>query len=93
MYSQKGSFEKSNFVVRVSAPYPIEEGSVNFQFRPGDYVCEVEFCGLPETFIEKVYGVDAIQAVFLAANVDGYLKGLEKKYDLYWLSGEPYFEE
>lgn len=93
MYSQKGRSDRRHFVVSVSAPYPIEEGSVNFPFRPGNSVCEIEIDGLPERIVEKVYGVDAIQALFLATNIDPYLKGLENKYDLYWLSGEPYFEE
>ena len=93
LYSQKGSSDRRKFVVRVSAPYPIEEGTVNFEFHPGASVCEIELDGLPEDFAEKVYGVDSIHALSLATDIDPYLKRVEKKYDLYWSSGEPYFEE
>lgn len=93
LYSHKGDSIRKKFVVRISAPYPIEEGTVNFKYHPGASVCEVEFDGLPEEFLEKTYGVDSIQALSLATNIDPYLKGLEKKYDLYWLSGDPYFAE
>ena len=92
VYARKGSPDRRRFIIRVSAPYPIEKGAVNFEFHPGDSVCEIEFDGLPENLVEKVYGIDSIHALSLATNIDPYLKGLEKKYDLYWLSGEPYFD-
>ena len=53
--------------------------------------CDVQVCGLEEEG-SKVYGADSLQAVHLASDVEFFLKGLQKKYDLYWLSGEPYFE-
>lgn len=93
MYSQKGSTNLRRLAVRISAPYPIEEGAVNFEFHPGASVCEIEFDGLPEILVEKVYGVDSIHALSLATDIDPYLKKVEKKYDLYWSSGEPYFDE
>jgi len=92
LYSLKGDYAKKKFVVRISAPYLIKEGSVNFQFHSGAAACKIEIDGLPQSFVEEVYGVDSIQALAMATDVDPYLKGLEKKYDLYWLSGDPYFE-
>ncbi|MHB8474177.1 MAG: hypothetical protein ACYDC8_15275 [Gammaproteobacteria bacterium] len=93
LYSLKGASARNKFVVRISAPYLIEENTVNFKFHPGAAACQIEFDGLPESLVEEVHGVDSIQALALAANVDPYLKGLEKKYDFYWITGEPYFEE
>lgn len=92
LYSDKSDSDRRKFVVRVSSPYPIAEGTVNFEFHPGASVCEIEIDGLPEKFVEKVYGIDSVHALSLAINIDPYLKGLKKRYDLYWLSGEPYFE-
>lgn len=93
VYALKGSSDRRRFTVKIGVPYPIEEGVVNFEFHSGDSICEIEFDGLPENFVEKVYGIDSIQSLSLATNIDPYLKKLEKTYDLYWLSGEPYFEE
>jgi hypothetical protein len=93
LYSQKGSHVRKRLLVKVGAPRAIEVGTVNFEFDPGASVCEIEIDGLPESFSELVYGADSIQAISMAADIDPYLKRIEKKYDLYWLSGEPYFEE
>jgi hypothetical protein len=93
LYSLKGEPTRRKFVVRISMPCQIEENAVNFPVHPGAAVCEIEFDGLPEDFTEEVYGADSIQALSLATDVDPYLRSLEKKYDLYWSTGEPYFEE
>jgi len=40
-----------------------------------------------------VYGMDSLQAVNMASNIDAVLERLGKKYDFYWSSGEPYFDD
>lgn len=92
LYSLKGESARKKLVVRISAPYLVDESMVNFKFDPGTAGCTIEFDGLPESNIE-VHGVDTLHALKLAADVDPYLKGLAKKYDLYWSSGDPYFDE
>ncbi|WP_162932419.1 hypothetical protein [Solimonas sp. K1W22B-7] len=92
LYSLKGQKIRHQFSVGIREPYLLTEGSVNFIFDPGTAGCTIEFEGLPERPIE-VYGADTLQAVELASNVEPYLSGLRKKYDIYWLSGEPYFED
>jgi len=93
LYSLKDDPARKRFVVRISAPYLLEQAAVNFPIHPGAAGCKIEFDGLPTSLVEEVHGVDSIQALALATDVDPYLRGLSKKYDLYWLSGDPYFED
>lgn len=93
LYSLKGKLKQHKLVIRIGAPYPVDESVVSFKFDPGTAGCTIEFEGLPESLVEEVYGADSLQALALATDVDPYLKGLGKKYDLYWPSGEPYFED
>lgn len=93
LYSLKGETTRKKLIIRICEPYPIEKSSWNFEFPPGAYSCKIIFDGLPNMLVEEVQGADSIQALALATDVDSYLKGLEKKYDLYWASGEPYFED
>lgn len=93
LYSLKESSTRQKFCIRISAPYLIEEGMVSFRFDPGTAACKIEFDGLPDSLTEVVYGMDSLQAVNLASNIEPLLGRLQKKYDLYWLSGEPYFED
>ena len=91
LYSQKGSDVRQEFVIRIGAPYPVEEHMVAFPVAKDVAGCHVEIEGLNETYSE-VYGADSIQAVNLASNLEPFLRRLQKKYDLYWSSGDPYFE-
>jgi len=89
LYSVKGSNIRKEFAIRISAPYEVDNlaGSPVVEGCSG---CHVDIHGLDERYSE-VYGGDSLQAIQLAANVDPFLKRLQKKYDIYWLSGEPYF--
>jgi hypothetical protein len=54
--------------------------------------CKIEIFGIDEVYPD-VYGADSLQAIELALrSIDGILSRLRKNYDLYFLSGEPYFE-
>ncbi len=55
-------------------------------------VCHLEFNGLDEYNFD-VCGMDSLQAVNMASNIEAVLERLSKKYDFYWSSGDPYFEE
>lgn len=92
LYSLKGKTARQKLVIRIGAPYLVDEGMVNFNFDLGTAGCTIEIDGLPENLAEEVYGADSLQALALATDVDPYLRGLEKKYDFYWPSGEPYFD-
>lgn len=92
LYSLKGSNERKELVIRLGIPYQVEEGMMDYPTGEGFAGCHVEIDGLDEEHPE-IYGADTLQAINIASNVEPFLKRLQKKYDLYWLSGEPYFEE
>ena len=56
-------------------------------------VCEIVFEGLPVPPI-VVHGADSLQAIAMAAEVDGYLRALERQhgYEFFWDDGSVYFE-
>jgi hypothetical protein len=93
LFSEKGSLEKFSVTVQLTAPKELGEGDVEFQFSAGTSVCTVSFEGLPHIKPEYVYGADTLQAVQLASNVESILKRLSKSYDIYFPTGEDYFEE
>lgn len=93
LFSLKGDALQKKLVVRVSEPYLLEEGMVNFKFDYGTAGCKIEFVGLPDEFTEEVYGADSIQALSFATDIDPFIKRLEKYYDFYWRDGSPYFDE
>ena len=52
--------------------------------------CPVEWDGLFEHFADAK-GIDSLQAIHMASDIDPLLKLLQNKYDFYWPSGERYF--
>lgn len=55
-------------------------------------VCEIVFEGLPVPPI-PVHGADSLQAIAMAAEIDGYLRALERErgYEFFWDDGSAYF--
>ena len=91
LFSGKGGGDRQPFCVRIFAPHLIEEGTVDFQVSPGMARCVVAFVEINEQV--EFFGMDSVQALALTANVDAYLKHFDNKYDFFWLTGEPYFED
>jgi hypothetical protein len=91
-YSEKGADTRKGFVIRISVPYTVDEKSLGYVAGDGFSACDVDIDGLDEEHT-TVYGTDSVQALNLATNLEPYLNRLQKKYDLYWSDGEPYFEE
>ena len=79
-YSLKGSSERKELIIRIGIPYLDEEGMAR---------CRVEWDGLFETDGD-LYGIDLVQAFYLAVDVEPRLERLQKKYDFFWPSGEQY---
>lgn len=92
LYSLKGSNVRNEFFIGITAPYSVDQSMVNFPIGNGFMGCDVRISGLEEEG-SKVYGADSLQALHLASDIESFLKRLQSKYDLYWLSGEPYFED
>ena len=85
-YSLKGNSKTYPFTIKISEVYLDKEkldGSPCF-------ACEVVLNGLDETG-EIKYGMDAIQAINLASNIEPLLKRLSKRYNLFWSDKSNYF--
>lgn len=91
LFSAKGSSNRQPFCIRIFAPHPVEQETVSFQVSPGMARCVVSFVEIDEQV--DFYGMDSVQALALTANLDEYLKHYDKKYDFFWPTGEPYFED
>jgi hypothetical protein len=86
--------ELKTLTVRVLPPFLLQEGQVNFPFHPGTSGCIVRVEGLPEALEEVTYGADALQALELAVNgVEPMLRRVGKHTELFFPTGEPYFED
>jgi hypothetical protein len=83
LYSAKGSSDRKDLTIRIGYPYVDKEGLTR---------CPVELEGLFEEYAD-IGGMDSLHALQLATNVDSMLGKLRHKFDFYWPSGEPYFEE
>lgn len=92
-YSAKGESRRHDIEVRIYAPHVLVEGTVAFSFETGAAGCRCEIVGLPDVFDEMSYGADSLQALQLASDVDPLLRALQRKYELYFPTGEPYFED
>jgi hypothetical protein len=93
LFSPRGSNVRQPFEVQVLAPRELQSGEVEFEFSEGTAVCVVQLEGLPASLSERMYGADSLQALQLASDVEPLLRRLSKKYDLFFPSGESYFEE
>jgi hypothetical protein len=92
MFSFKGESVRRKVTVRVHRPVEVQPGDVSFDFSAGTACCRVEFEGLDEP--EYVaHGADTLQALALAVDIDPILRGMSKRYDFYFDTGEDYFEE
>lgn len=92
LFSEKNSEIKKTVAVKISAPFVATEENVNFPVNGVVSGCHVEIEGLNEPGFD-LYGMDSLQAINLASDIDPLLKRLGCKYDFFWSTGEPYFEE
>lgn len=92
LFSEKSGLTRRELTVKVSAPRTIEQHTVKFPVNDDMAVCHVEFDGLNEHSFD-VYGMDSLQAINMASDIEAVLGRLSAKYDFYWSSGEPYFED
>jgi hypothetical protein len=94
LFAHKGSSDRHEFFVRIGTPYIVEEDSVNFPVGEGVAGCSVTFDGLAEGEPHQIYGADSVQALELAVSmIEPFLVRLSKKYDIFFPTGEDYFEE
>lgn len=91
-FSLKGEGVRRKVTVQVHRPFEVQREDVRFDFSSGTACCRVEFEGLDEPEF-LAYGADTLQALALAVDIDPVLRGMSKKYDFYFDTGEGYFEE
>jgi hypothetical protein len=90
--SRKGSEKRLDVTIRITEPFIVQQGDAGF---PADGVaagCRIAIDGIDVPEI-TVYGMDSLQAVNLASNIESLLQERLSKYDFFWATGEPYFEE
>lgn len=76
--------ERKTFTIRIGTPYWLPDD---------DFAsCPMEMDGLLDQ-VADAKGIDLIQALHLASDIDAILKQLAIKYKFYWASGEDYFDE
>ena len=92
LFSRKGGGAKMRLSIRISAPSAVDPTSVEFPVDEDMAVCHVDFDNLPEHNFD-VYGMDSLQAVNMASDLEPVLRRLSGEYDFFWSTGEPYFED
>jgi len=92
LYSKKSEQDRRELTIKIGLPQLVDKEAVSFKADDDAAVCTVEFDGLDVRAVD-VYGADLLHALTLAVDVDPILRGMSKKYEFYWLTGEPYFDE
>lgn len=93
LFCPKEGGPRKPFTVRVFAPSELKTGEVDFEFSPGTARCIVELDGLPGFNVGPVYGADTLQALQLAADIEPLMRRISRQYDLFYPTGEGYFDE
>lgn len=76
--------ERKSVTVRVGVPYWLPDD----EFAS----CPLELEGLFDQ-VADAKGIDLLQALQQASNIDLMLEGLKEKYNFYWSTGKGYFDE
>lgn len=91
LVSSKGANEKRRITIRITEPWVVQPGEVTFPVDGAVAASSIVVDGLDEA--ESIsYGVDSIQAVNLASNIESLIHRLSARYDFFWSTGEPYFD-
>lgn len=92
LFSEKNARITKEITIKISSPYIVQQGDVKFTADGVVAGCHVEIDGLDEPGYD-LYGMDSLQAINLASNIEPLIERLSAKYNFFWLTGEPYFEE
>lgn len=92
-YREKESGETGQLVVEVFAPYVLEYGKVDLVAPAGSAACVIKFSGIATDYYDdEVFGMDSLQALTMATDIEGKLKHLSETHDLFFNDGSPYFD-
>ena len=92
LVSEKTSDTTREVIIKISEPFIATEENASFPVDGVASGCHVEIVGLEEPGFD-MYGMDSLQAINLASNIEPLLERLSDKYNFFWITGEPYFEE
>lgn len=85
LFAPKGSDARKELIIRVGIPYWVEDGLA---------ACPVEWEGLfSKEELADSRGMDLLQALHMASDIDLLLEKLRGKYDFYWPTGHAYFDD
>jgi hypothetical protein len=90
--SKKGDHKKTEVVIRITGPYVARQQDVSFPVDGQIAGCRVSIVGIDEPEFE-VFGTDTMQAINIASNLEPLLQRLSTRFDFFWNTGEPYFED
>ncbi len=90
-YCEKGAKSLKPFIIKVTVPFLVETcGGV--KAPKGMMACQVDLFGIESVENKLIrHGVDGIQALNIATNLEPLISRLNKKFDIFWEPGEPYF--
>jgi hypothetical protein len=93
LYSSRDNAKPFPFTVGITAPRDVATGTNEEALPDAMSACDIVFDGLDAPPIE-VRGADSLQAVAMAAEIDGVLRGLARQhgYQFFWDDGSAYFE-
>ncbi len=92
-FKNRNSNESGELVVEIYKPYLLKEGMVEFPVSVGNAGCSLRVTGLDtERYNDEIYGMDSLQAISMAVDVEGILKKISETYELFFQDGDPYFE-
>lgn len=92
LFSKKGQGRRRELTIRISEPFLATES--NSSFTPDGVIsgCHVSIDGIDEPSFD-VFGMDSLQAINIASDIEALVERLSQEYDFYWRTGEPYFDE
>ncbi len=91
-FSKKGDEARSELTIYIGIPRFVPPSSLPFESDSEMAVCDIEIIGLEEPYVQSMIGIDLLQAIQQAADVDPILKGFSGIYDFFYEDGEPYFK-
>lgn len=90
--SHKKTHVTKKIIVKISEPYTATQDQVDFPVDGIISGCHVEIDGIEEAGAD-FFGMDSLQAINIASNIDPYLERLRNKFEFFWLNGDAYFDE
>jgi len=96
-YALKGTKDLKEFSIKISQPFLVDKNYQECTTNDDNCTaCKVIVEGIDELdFVPygdgNYFGIDGVQALNIATNIEPIIKWISKQYDVYWSIDEPYF--